>query len=113
MSRTRKRRVPVPWAGWSKKSPSTRQRTKMLRQCKRKNKNKCFLGPKGKFPVCSKNTCKINDKGLYSAYVRARQMVNTKKSHKKNSTALTRRQYSAIAGKAKRMLKKRGVKVGK
>ena len=109
MSRTRKRRVPVPWAGWKKKSPSTKQRSKMLRKCGKK----CFLGPKKKFPICSKNTCRVNKKGVYAAYVRARQMVNTRKSHKKNSTALTRKQYSRIAKRARTILRKKGVKVGK
>ena len=43
---------------------------------------KCFLGPKKSFPICTKNTCKINKKGVYSAYIRARQYKYNKISKK-------------------------------
>jgi hypothetical protein len=100
MSRTRK----VPWTGWAKQSPSGKQRTRMYRKCG----TKCFLGtrtPGDKqhpdFPICTKGTCKVNKKGLYAAYVRARQW------RKKNKS------YNKIAQKAKKMLRKRGTRVGK
>jgi hypothetical protein len=41
----------------------------MLKKCGKK----CFLGPKKSFPICKKNTCKVSKKGVYAAYVRARQ----------------------------------------
>jgi len=55
----------------------------MLKKCGKK----CFLGKKGKFSICKKNTCKISQQGIQSAYIRARQ-VN----------------YSKIAKIAKKML---------
>lgn len=76
--------------GWSKLSPNGRQRTKMLKKCGKK----CFLGKKKSFPICAKNTCKINKKGLRAAYIRASQWSKKHRSYKK------------IARKAKRMLKK-------
>jgi hypothetical protein len=45
----------------------------MLKHCGRK----CFLGPKKSFPICKKNTCKVSSKGVYSAYIRARQYKRT------------------------------------
>jgi|TARA_B110000037_G_scaffold123497_1_gene140879 hypothetical protein len=112
--KTRKR---VPWAGWGKISPKGKQRTRMYRKCGKK----CFLGKKTKgnkqhpsFPICAKNTCKINSKGLYAAYIRARQWGKPKKSYKKRShPRYARKTYKRIANTAKRMLKKRGYKVGK
>lgn len=41
-----------------------------------------FLGPKKSFPICNKNTCKLNSKGVYAAYVRSRQFRNRKSSYK-------------------------------
>jgi hypothetical protein len=75
--------------GWEKEQPKYHQRTVMLKHCGRK----CFLGKGKKFPICKKNTCKISSKGVYSAYIRARQY------HHKN-----------ISEKAKKMLIKMGVK---
>jgi hypothetical protein len=86
MPKTRKN---VPWSGWSKKAPSYKQRTEMLNNCGRK----CFLGPKKSFPICNKNTCKVNTKGVYAAYVRAKQYKKT-----------------SVAKKALKILKKSGVK---
>ena len=82
--------------GWSKKSPGTRERRKMKEQCGQK----CFLGPisESSFPICNKNTCKKNQKGIYAAYVRARQYLSKTKKVK----------YNRIAIRAKKMLKKRG-----
>ena len=94
MSKTRKR---SPVRGWKRETPGFHQRTIMLRKCGKK----CFLskGKKSKsFPICKKNTCKISSKGVYAAYIRARQYSS------KN------RKYKIIANKAEKMLKKMGAK---
>ena len=84
MSNTRKRGSAT--RGWHKAAPYTRkQRMRMMTRCG----NKCFLGPNMSFPVCTKGTCKINKKGVQSAYNRARQFKRTR-----------------IASKAKSMLKR-------
>jgi hypothetical protein len=54
---------------WKSQAPNTKERTIMLRNCGKK----CFLGPYKTFPICSKRTCKINNKGVLAAYIRARQ----------------------------------------
>jgi hypothetical protein len=54
---------------WRKNNPTARERTLQLKKCGKK----CFLGAKKSFPICKKNTCKISKKGVYAAYVRARQ----------------------------------------
>jgi len=74
-----------PWSGWSKEKPGFKQRTVMFKKCGKK----CFLGSKKSFPICKKNTCKISKKGVYAAYVRARQY------HR-----------NGVSAKAKRMIKK-------
>ncbi len=76
--------------GWSKIAPNARQRTVMLHKCGKD----CFLGPNKTFPICSKNTCKINKKGVYAAYIRAREYSSIKGTQK----------YRRIASRAKRML---------
>jgi hypothetical protein len=88
MTYTRKKRRSVT-RGWKKQKPSHKQRTKMLKRCGKK----CFLGPKKSYPICTKNTCKINSKGVYSAYIRARQYNKRR-----------------ISQKAKKMLIKMGLK---
>jgi len=55
--------------GWKNEQPSFHQRSIMLKKCGKK----CFLGTKKSFPICKKNTCKVSPKGVYSAYIRARQ----------------------------------------
>ena len=77
------------WKGWAKQSPKYHERLRMMDKCGKK----CFLGENMTFPVCVKNTCRRNPKGIHAAYVRARQY-----SYKKG--------YSKIAKKAKRMLEK-------
>lgn len=67
--------------GWKKLNPSTHQRTVMLKRCGRK----CFLGPRKSYPICTKNTCKINKKGVYSAYIRSRQFHKRNISRKANN----------------------------
>lgn len=76
--------------GWTKKSPGAYQRTVMLRKCGKK----CFLGPNKTFPICNKNTCTINKKGIHAAYIRASQYYSMTKSKK----------YKTILTKARKML---------
>jgi hypothetical protein len=64
--------------GWKYLRPGYHQRTVMLKKCGRK----CFLGPKKSFPICKKNTCKVSDKGLHAAYIRARQWKHKNISRK-------------------------------
>ena len=74
---------------------------------------KCFLGPNISFPVCKKNTCKISEKGLWAAYIRAEQWGNSRNSYKTKFTPRHKRSvYKSVARKAKTALK-RGIKVGK
>ena len=80
--------------GWKNEQPGYHQRTVMLRKCGRK----CFLGPKKSFPICKKNTCKVSSKGVYSAYIRARQYSSKG------------RKYINISRKAKKLLIKMGAK---
>jgi hypothetical protein len=70
----------VPWRGWKNERPNYHQRTVMRKKCG----SKCFLGPKSKksFPICKKNTCQVSRKGVYAAYVRARQTKRNKVSQK-------------------------------
>ena len=83
---TRKR---TPWAGWKKEKPGYHQKTIMRKRCGKK----CFLGSNRSFPICKKNTCTVSRKGIYAAYVRARQYSSKNK------------QYKRVATRAKRMLK--------
>ena len=76
--------------GWSKISPGQGARTVMLHKCGKK----CFLGPHKSFPICAKNTCKINKKGVFAAYIRAREYSTIKGTQK----------YRRIASRAKHML---------
>lgn len=76
--------------GWAKLSPKT---LKMRNHIYRKCGNKCFLGKKLSFPICSKKSCKLNNKGLYAAYTRAKQY-----------------KYKSIASKSRKILQKRGFK---
>ena len=81
---SKKTRKNVPWKGWKKEKPNSHQKTVMLKKCGKK----CFLSSGKKFPICKKNTCKVSRKGVYAAYVRAKQY------HKSN-----------ISKKAKKLLK--------
>ena len=103
--KSRTRRKSMPWSGWAKISPKGRARTVMKRKCGKK----CFLGPKKSFPVCAKGTCKVNSKGLYAAYVRARQWGKKRSSYKGRSRPTMKQStYKRVARKAKSMLKRRG-----
>lgn len=104
----KKTRKNVPWQGWSKQKPSTAQRSRMMKKCGKK----CFLGPKKSFPVCKKNTCKVSDKGLWAAYVRAKQWGNKRSTYKKRGKPTMKRKiYKKVANKSKKMLKKRGYSI--
>ena len=79
----------TPWSGWKKDAPTRKERSVMYKKCGKK----CFLGSRKSFPICSKNTCKINRKGVYAAYVRARE-------YRKRGS-----KYYAISHKARKLLK--------
>ena len=78
--------------GWKNEKPGYHQRTVMLKRCGRK----CFLGPGKSYPICTKNTCKANKKGVLAAYIRAREYMTIKGTQK----------YKKIANRASRMLYK-------
>jgi len=113
-NRTRKAgRRSVPWAGWGKEEPRGHQRTVMYKKCG----SKCFLGPDKRphpsFPICTKGTCKINDKGVYAAYIRAKQWGKKRSTYKgKSRPSMKRGVYTRIARRANRILKRSGVKRG-
>ena len=88
MTKTRRNKT----RGWSKEQPGIHQRTIMMKKCGKK----CFLGPNKSFPICTKNTCKLNKKGVQSAYIRAREYMTIKDTKK----------YKKIADKAHRLLYK-------
>jgi hypothetical protein len=118
-------------SGWKSLAPGTHDRTVMKKQCG----TKCFLGPKKDncFPICAKKTCKVEDKGVMAAYMRARQQASmtrkrsrtkrsrtkqsrTKRSISKRSTKSHRHSHKAymrIAARAKKILTRKGYKVGK
>ena len=80
--------------GWKRQSPNFHQKTVMLKKCGRK----CFLGTRKSFPICKKNTCKVSPKGVYAAYIRARQYSSKGKK------------YRTVAKKANNMLVRMGIK---
>ena len=99
----KKTRKKVPWSGWSRIAPQGHSRTVMLKKCGRK----CFLGPKKSFPICTKGTCKVNRKGVYAAFVRARQWGKAKRTYKgKTRPTKKRRVYQRVARRARAMLGK-------
>jgi hypothetical protein len=77
--------------GWKRAQPDYRERTTMMNRCGRR----CFLGPNKSFPICRRNTCKKDRRGIYAAFIRARQYQTIKGSPK----------YKRISGKARRLLK--------
>ena len=85
-----------PWDGWHKLSPNLNERKDMMYKCG----NKCFLGPKLSFPICRKKTCKIERKGVWSAYIRAAQWEK-RRGHIEGALP-----YSKVKKRAKRYLKK-------
>lgn len=80
--------------GWSEQQPTIHERTIMYETCGRP----CFLGPNKTFPICTRNTCKRNRKGVYAAYIRAREYKTISGNKSK---------YLRISSKARKMLKKR------
>ncbi len=97
MSKTRKNIKSgrgIATRGWQKMNPEARQRTVMLKNCGKK----CFLGPNKSFPICIKNTCTKSSKGIYAAYIRARQYSSKGKK------------YQNISKKANNMLISMGEK---
>jgi hypothetical protein len=84
----------VATRGWKSQKPNFHQRTRMMKTCGKK----CFLGENKSFPICKKNTCKVSSKGVYSAYIRARQYRTRG------------RKYMNISKKANRLLIKMGAK---
>lgn len=61
--------------GWREASPARgRERSVMKQRCG----SKCFLSPaKNKYPICRRNTCKPDCRGIISAKVRAGQYKET------------------------------------
>lgn len=97
----------LPWSGWKKEKPTRHERTIMKENCG----SRCFLGSEKAFPICTRRTCNINDKGLWAAYIRARQWGSKKKRVKaKNRTQKT---FIQIAKHSRMMLRNRGYDVGK
>ena len=94
MPKTRRNGRGSATKGWKNQKPSYRERSVMLKKCGKK----CFLGTKKSFPICKKNTCKVSPRGVYSAYIRARQYSS--KGQK----------YRTVSKKANKMLVKMGEK---
>ena len=80
--------------GWKNEKPGYHQKTVMLKRCGRK----CFLGKNKSFPICKKNTCNVSSKGVYAAYIRARQYSSKGKK------------YRSISKNANKMLLSMGAK---
>ena len=76
--------------GWKNQQPGYHDRTIMMNRCGKK----CFLGPNKSFPICSRNTCKRNKKGIYAAYIRSEEYKTLRNQDK----------YRRISAKARRML---------
>jgi hypothetical protein len=83
-----------PVRGWKREKPGFHQKTMMRKNCGQK----CFLGKEKSFPICKKNTCKVSSKGVYAAYMRARQYSSKGRKYKK------------VASKAKKLLIAMGAK---
>jgi len=64
----------------------------MMKKCRKK----CFLGQNKSFPICRKNTCKVNKKGVYAAYICGREYTSIRGTSK----------YTKIADKAHHILYK-------
>ena len=104
MSLTKKNKPkPPPWKGWNKLSPNKTQRKEMMYKCGKK----CFLGPKLSFPVCAKGTCKIDRKGLHSAYIRAVRWGKKQSEYPpKPRPRMPRKVYTRVKKRAKQLLNK-------
>ncbi len=92
----------VPWRGWKDVKPTFHGRTVMEKKCGKK----CFLGSYKSFPICDMNTCKVDKRGIWSAYIRAKEWATrSKKLKKMNASYRVRNAYTKIARTAKKMLK--------
>ena len=100
---------------WSASAPkSVGDRAAVLKKCGRR----CFLGPGKSFPICARlggaagaGTCKIDRHGVQAAYSRAREWASITARKKRTSVKAARahRKYTAIAKRAKTLLKRKGV----
>ncbi len=82
---------------WSKAQPTYHERTLMQKKCG----DNCFLGTRKSFPICRPN-CTIDNGGVMSAYMRAKEMYSrTKKGATKKHKPYY---YRNIASRAKRIL---------
>ena len=100
---------------WSTSAPkSVGDRATVLKKCGRR----CFLGPGKSFPICARlgaagsaGTCKIDRHGVQAAYSRAREWASITARKKGTSVKAARahRKYTAIAKRAKTLLKRKGV----
>jgi hypothetical protein len=97
----------LPWSGWKLAKPSYKERTVMEDNCG----TRCFLGKKKSFPICTRGTCVVNDKGVWAAYIRAREWGSKNKRVKAKNT--TQKMYNKIAKITRKMLRERGYDVGK
>jgi hypothetical protein len=71
----------LPWTGWKNDKPHSRSERKVMQEeCGKK----CFLGTQNSFPICTKGTCDINNKGVWAAYIRAREWSSKNKKKKSN-----------------------------
>ena len=105
---------------WSASAPKTvGDRAAVLSKCGRR----CFLGPGKSFPICARldatgaggagraGTCKIDRRGVQAAYSRAREWasITARKKGASVKAARAHRKYTAIAKRAKTLLKRKGV----
>lgn len=99
---------------WSASAPKTvGDRAAVLKKCGRR----CFLGPGKSFPICARlgaagtaGTCKIDRHGVQAAYSRAREWASiTARKKRTSANARQHRKYTAIAKRAKTLLKRKGV----
>ena len=79
-------------SSWSQDSPNGRERTQMANKCGEK---KCFLGPKKSFPICRRNTCTRDMRGVRAALYWAQSLRNTRGD---------KRKYAEIQKKAEELL---------
>ena len=94
----------VEWTKWNELKPNKTQRRKMMKKCGRR----CFLGPNLSFPICAKNTCKRNKKGIFSAYIRAKQWGKPRKFYKNywGKPHMKRKVYTRVAKRARKLMRK-------
>lgn len=100
---------------WSTSAPkSVGDRAAVLKKCGRR----CFLGPGKSFPICARlggaggaaGTCKIDRHGVQAAYSRASEWASiTARKKRTSANARQHRKYTAIAKRAKTLLKRKGV----